>query len=144
MFLDHGKVVRDQRAEVGQRAARIDECNEQFLAPELAQMNGPPVLIPQCKIWNRIARRGHVINHRRLVIGLSLRHHHDMIQQHRLLGALRHQHVRGNHVPRVQFTDNAGVLELVRHRHCIHESGNRLVIQHHDPVTGIGRDDLAP
>ena len=37
LLLDDGKVVRDQRTEVGQRAARVDEGDEQLLAAKLAR-----------------------------------------------------------------------------------------------------------
>ncbi len=107
LLIDDRKVVRDQRAEVGQRAARVDEGEQQRLAAELVEMNRAPILIAQLEIGNRVARRGHMIEHRRLVVRLALRDHDNMIEQHVCIGILRDQHVGGDRVAGVQIAQDA-------------------------------------
>ena len=80
-LIDRRKVTRYAGTELGRGAARVDEGDQQRLAPELAQMDGVPVLIAQLEIRHIVPRRGHVIGDRGPVIGPGLRHHHDVIQQ---------------------------------------------------------------
>ncbi len=79
VMIDHGKVVRNQGAEVGQRTARVNECQQQRFSAELIEMNRTSVLVAQFEIGNRVAGRGHMVEDWRLVIGLGLRDHDDMI-----------------------------------------------------------------
>ena len=79
-----------------------------------------------------------MIADRRPVIRLGLRHHNNMIQQHIRIEVRRNQHVRRNHVPRMQLTQNARILQLVRHSHRIHEARNSLMIQRYLALGCIG------
>ena len=142
MPIDHGEVVRDQRAKIRHRAARVNEGDEQRLAAELIEMNRAPVLIAQLEIGNRVARRGHVIEHRRLVIGLALRNHHNVIEHNVRIGILRDQHIGGDGVAGMQLAENARILQLVGHGHRIHEAGNGLMIHRHFAGRRIGRNHL--
>jgi hypothetical protein len=66
-------------------------------------MNRAPILVAQLEIRNRVARCGHVIEHRGLVIRLALRDDHNVIQQHVRIGILRNQHVGGDRVAGMQI-----------------------------------------
>ena len=70
-------------------------------------MDGAPVLVAQLEIRNRVARRGHVIEDHGLVVGLGLRNHDDVVQQHVGIGVLRNQHIGGDGVAGVQFAQDA-------------------------------------
>ena len=51
------EIARDQRAEVGERASRVDERDEQDVALERAQMDSLAVLIGEREIGNFVAGR---------------------------------------------------------------------------------------
>ena len=142
-FFQHSKVVHHPRTKLRRRAARVDKGEHQRLAPELAEMNWPAILIAQLEIRHRVSRSGHMIGNCWFVIWLGLRHHHNMIEQNLRICILRNQHVGGNHVARMQLSQDARVLQLVGHGHGLHEAGNGLMVQRHLALGGIGGDHLA-
>ncbi len=75
------EVARYAGAEIGQRAARVDESHEQRLAFELCEVNRPAILVAEREIGHGVARLRHVIEDGRFVIGLALRDHDDVVEQ---------------------------------------------------------------
>ena len=67
-------------AEVSQRAASVDECHQHDFAAVAVQVDGLTALIEQMKIRHGVARRGHVVLHRRTGVWLRLPDHHEVIQ----------------------------------------------------------------
>src|SRR5579862_2520818 len=84
-----------------------------------------------------------MVNHRGLVIGFGLRNYVDMIQHNRFRRGFRDQHVRGDHVPRMQIANDVRILERIGHGHRIHEARNCLVIDYDDAMRWIGGNNLA-
>ncbi len=143
LLVDCGKVPRDPRAKLRQRAARIDKGYEQRLALELRKVNCPPVLIRQLEVRHRIARSRDVLGNLRTVIRLALRDNDDMVEQNIGVRILRNQQVGGNHVAGMQLAEDVRILQFVGHGHRIHEARNRVMIQR-DFAFGCVRGDHFP
>ena len=60
LFVDFGEVAADARAEIGERAACVDESDEQNVSAILLQRNLLAALIGEGKIGDLFAGRGHV------------------------------------------------------------------------------------
>src|SRR5580698_4718394 len=95
------------------------------------------------EVGNGIAGSRGMILDRRLVIRTSLRNNDDVVQLRIAVPCflLPDQDLRRYAVPRMKFTGNAGVLELVRHGHGFHEAGNVFAVKR--DVGAIEADDVA-
>src|SRR5215469_8190967 len=52
--IDVGKIVCNPRAEVGQRAARVDKGNQQLFAAKLIELNCPAILVTKLEVGHGI------------------------------------------------------------------------------------------
>jgi hypothetical protein len=135
--------VRDQGAKVGQRAAGIDKREQQRLAAELIQMDRAAILIAELEVGDRVAGRGNMVKDGRFVVRLRLSDNNNVIQENVAVGILRHEHVGGNCIARMKFTQDAGIFQLIRHRHGVHETRNGFMIDRRLARSWVGRDDLS-
>src|SRR6185312_3862419 len=142
-LVDVGEVVTHAHAEVRQRAARVDERDEKCLAFELGKVNGTSALVEQREVGHGVSRRRDVVLDRRLVVGARLRGDDDVVEYDVVETGFILVSENGGRdaVASVKFTDDAGVFELVRHRHRVHESGDSFAVEH--DAGGVGADDGA-
>src|ERR1039458_949084 len=88
--VDIRKLVSDSRAEVRQRAARVNKGDKHFHAAKLIEMNGASVLVAQFEVRNRISRSRNMVRNLGTVIRFALGDNHDMVQPYLGVGPLRY------------------------------------------------------
>lgn len=142
-FVDLGEVATHARAEVGERAAGIDEGDEEDFAFELLEVDGAVALVEKFEVGDAVAGLGDVVLDGWLVVGASLSDDYDFVEFGVAIacGILFDEDFGGDTVAGVEFAYDAGVLELVGHDHGVHKAGDGLVVER--DVSGIGADDLA-
>uniref|UniRef100_E6PZA1 Uncharacterized protein n=1 Tax=mine drainage metagenome TaxID=410659 RepID=E6PZA1_9ZZZZ len=142
-FFKHGKVAGDARAEVGQRTAGVDEGDEESLAAELGEMDGASILVDELEIGYLVACLWNVELDFWSVIGFGLTDDNEVIDENLSVGALRDEHIGGDHISGVEVAEDARVAELVGHGHGFHEAGNGLTINDDLAGSRVGGDDLS-
>ena len=142
-LVDLGEVTAHARAEIGELAPGVDEGNKDDLALELGEMNRAVALVEQGKVGDSVTGRGDVVLDGRLVVGAPLSDDDDIVELwiEVACGVLLGSKARGDAVAGVEFAEDRGVFDLVRHGHGLHKAGNSFVVQ--SDVRGVGRDDLA-
>lgn len=139
-LVDLRKIATHARAEICEWAARVDKGHQQHLAAKLRKVDLPAALVQQMKVRNLITGLNRMIEEARLVVRFGLRDDDDFIQQ---IGIVCGNQRRGNAVARMQLRNDGRVLQLIRHRHRFHETGNRRRIQNDLSMRRIDADDFA-
>jgi hypothetical protein len=141
-FVDIGEVVRHAWTEVGELAAGVDKGNEDDLPLELVKMDGAIALVEEMEVGDLIAGRRYVVRDGGFVIGTSLGDDDDVVELNiAVICAIRGcKNLGGDAIAWVKFTNDAGILQLVVHRHCFHEAGNAFAIE--GDVSCIGGNDF--
>jgi hypothetical protein len=80
----------------------------------------------------------------RAVVGLGLRDDHDVVQEEVGVWILGYEDIGGEDVAGMKLAQNAWVLELVGHGHCVHKAGNCFMIQSRVAGGGVCGDNFAP
>ena len=80
-LFDDGKVMRDARAEIRQRAAGVDKSEQQRFTAKLSEVDRMAVLIDEVEIGDLIAGLRDMELHSRAVIGLGLADDDDVIEE---------------------------------------------------------------
>ena len=88
-LVDVGEVAAHADAEVGERAARVDEGDEDDLAFELREVDGAAALVEQLEVGNGIAGRRDVVLDGGLVVGARLGGDDDVVENGRCGSRLR-------------------------------------------------------
>ncbi len=135
LLIDFREVAAHSRAEIGKRAARVNEGEEQDVSAVLLQRNPFAGLIGERKIRYIVARSWHVQRvSRRRRSRSDMAKDSDIFQpvvRRRVLFAgigLHDHHIRGNRITGKQVVQGCGRLELVGHGHGLHEAGNGVAI----------------
>lgn len=106
-------------------------------------MNRAAILVAQREVGDLVAGLGNMILNLGPVIRFALGDHNNVIEEHGSISALRDKHVCGDGIARMEFAEDAGILQLVGHSHGVHEAGDSGRI-HADLAGGrVGAYDLA-
>ncbi len=137
-LVEFGEVAAHARAVVGERAARIDEGDEQDLAAELRDVDELAALVEQLEVGDGVAGIERLVGDGRLVVGLGLADDDDVVEC--ALG-LRGEEVGGDGVSGVELADDAGVPEGIGHDHGFHVAGDGVGVESDGAFGGVGGDD---
>lgn len=80
-LVERGEVARDAGAEVGERAASVDEGDEKLLAAELAEADEVAVLVAELEVGDLVAGGGDVVDAGGFVIGAGLRNDDNVVEE---------------------------------------------------------------
>ena len=142
-FLKDSEVAGDAGAEIGQRAAGVDEGDEQGLAFELGEMDGVAILVGEAEVGDFVAGLGDVELDCGAIIRLGLADDDEVIDKYIGIGGLGDEHVGGDHIAGVQFAENAVVAQFVGHGHRFHEAGDGLMVDGDFALGGVGGNYFA-
>ena len=142
-FVDVGEVAAHARAEVRKLATSVDEGEENNLALELIEVDDAIALVKEVEVGDGVARSGNVIRDCGLIVGARLGDDHDVVELDvgEVVTNLVCVDRRSNAIAGMEFAGDAGVFELVVHRHRFHEAGDVLSVKGYATVTR--RDHLA-
>ena len=101
------------------------------------------ILIAELEVWDLISLNRNMIADGWPVVGLALGHYDDVIEEDVGVGVLGDEDVGGQDVAGVEFSEYAGVFELVGHGHGVHEAGDGFVVERDLAAGGIGGNDFA-
>ena len=126
LVVDGGELVADARAEVGERAARVDESEKQGLAPILTELDGLAVLVDELEVRHVIAGSRDVQGRAGLAGGsFRMRGDFDVLQP---VFVLLDDDIGADRVAGLQLIEIGSRLDGIRHNHAVHEARDGFVV----------------
>ena len=133
-----GEVAAHARAVICERAAGVDEGDEQNFAAELRDVDDFAALVEEPEVGDGIAGVERLVDDGRLVVGFGLANDDDVVEGALGVGC---EEVGGDGVSGMELTDDAGVPEGVGHDHGLHVAGDGVGVERDRASGGVGGDD---